>query len=74
MVTLYLLPQIMPKVEAKLRAQLKEDDAKSRQSLDALRSALLTIQSRFTKGLEANTAPNAQKTISHNADITSTTS
>lgn len=48
-------------VEAQLRGQLKADDAKARQSLDALRSQLLSIESRFTKGLEANTAPNAQK-------------
>jgi hypothetical protein len=48
-------------VEAKLRVQLKADDAKARQSLDALRSQLLTIESRFTKGLEPNTAPSAQK-------------
>lgn len=48
-------------VEATQRAQLSPDDAKSRQSLDALRAQLLTIESRFTKGLEASTAPSAQK-------------
>ena len=48
-------------LELKLRGQLRAEDMKGRQSLDALRSQLLTIESRFTKGLEANTAPNAQK-------------
>lgn len=55
------LAKALLEVEGKLRAQLKADDAKARQSLDALRSQLLSIESRFTKGLEANTAPNAQK-------------
>lgn len=56
------ITQSLLEEEAKLRASLGRDDAKSRQFLDSLRSSLLTIQSRFTKGLEANTAPIAQKT------------
>lgn len=49
-------------IEAKLRAQLPASDVKAQQSLDGLRSQLLAIEARFTKGLEANTAPNTQKT------------
>lgn len=48
--------------EAKLRTQLPAGDVKAQQSLDGLRSQLSAIEARFTKGLEANTAPNTQKT------------
>jgi len=40
---------------------LDSGDVKGRQSMDGLRSQLLAIEVRFTKGLETNTAPNAQK-------------
>lgn len=49
-------------LEAQLRAQLQANDLKSQLFLDQLRSRLLGIEVRFTKGLEANTAPNAKKT------------
>ena len=49
-------------IESKLRAQLTVGDVKAQQSLDGLRSQLLAIEARFTKGLEAKTAPTTQKT------------
>lgn len=55
------LARALLEAQEKLRSQLKADDIKGRQSLDALRAQLLAIESRFTKGLEANTAPTAQK-------------
>ena len=45
------------KIEANLRAKLAKDDMNSREILDQLHSQLLQVQARFTKGLEANTAP-----------------
>ena len=50
------------KVEEKLRAKLAKDDANSQEILDQLHAQLLQVQARFTKGLEANTAPTSKKT------------
>jgi len=49
-------------IEQDLRKGIAPDDFKGYLALDQLRSQLLTIESRFTKGLEANTLPNAIKT------------
>jgi hypothetical protein len=48
-------------VESSMRAKLAKDDIKQQEALDQLRGQLLLIQSRFTKGLEGNTAPTANK-------------
>jgi hypothetical protein len=40
-----------------MRVKLLKDDIKSQEILDQLRSQLLLVQARFTKGLEANTPP-----------------
>jgi len=48
-------------IEAGLRAKLSKDDVKQQEILDQLRSQLLLVQARFTKGLEANTAPTSIK-------------
>lgn len=55
------LSRSLLEVQDKLRSKLDSGDIKGRQSMDGLRSQLLAIETRFTKGLEANTAPNAQK-------------
>ena len=57
-----LLARELLGLEAQLRTQLQANDLKSQLFLDQLRSRLLGIEVRFTKGLEANTAPNAKKT------------
>jgi len=57
-----LLSRSLLGIEEKLRKGLPADDVKNRQALDQLRSQLLTIEARFTKGLEANTAPVTKKT------------
>lgn len=44
-------------IEAVLRTKIGKDDSKQQEILDQIRSQLLMIQARFTKGLEANTAP-----------------
>jgi hypothetical protein len=44
-------------IEAKLREKVGKDEIKQQEILDQIRSQLLMIQARFTKGLEANTAP-----------------
>ena len=44
-------------IEAKLREKIGKDNPKQQETLDQIRSQLLMIQARFTKGLEANTAP-----------------
>ncbi len=49
-------------IEQDLRKGLALDDLKGYLVLDQLRSQLLTIELRFTKGLEASTPPNAKKT------------
>ena len=48
-------------LETKLRAKLPKEDIKQQEVFDQLRSQLLTIKSRFTKSLDANTAPTAIK-------------
>jgi hypothetical protein len=57
-----LLSKSLLGIEDKLRKDLPVADVKNRQALDQLRSQLLTIEARFTKGLEANTAPVTKKT------------
>ena len=44
-------------IEAKLRDKIGKDDPKQQEILDQIRLQLLIIQARFTKGLDANTAP-----------------
>lgn len=44
-------------IEANLRAKLAKDDIGGLQFLNDLRAQLLSIKVRFSKGLEANTAP-----------------
>jgi len=48
-------------IEDTLRKALSPDDLKARAALDQLRSKLLKLEDRFTKGLEANTSPIAYK-------------
>ena len=48
-------------IEAGFRAKLAKDDVKQQEILDQLRAQLLLVQSRFTKGLEANIAPTSTK-------------
>ena len=48
-------------IEAKLRAQLPQEGIKQQEVFDKLRTQLLSVKSRFTKGLDANTAPTAIK-------------
>lgn len=48
-------------IEMKLRSKLPKEDVKSQEILDQLHAQLLQVQARFTKGLEANTAPTAKK-------------
>jgi len=57
-----MLSKALLSIEEKLRKGLPAEDIKNRQALDQLRSQLLTIETRFTKGLEANTAPVTKKT------------
>ena len=52
-----LLDKELLTIEAKLREKTSKDDPKQQEILDQIRSQLLIIQARFTKGLEANTAP-----------------
>jgi hypothetical protein len=52
-----VLDKELLEIEAKLRAKIGKDDPKQQEILDQIRSQLLMIQARFTKGLEANTAP-----------------
>lgn len=54
-----ILSKRLLEVESNLRAKLAKDDSNEAQFLNELRSQLLAIQVRFTKGLEANTAPTA---------------
>jgi hypothetical protein len=48
-------------IEGSLRSKLAKADANGQELLDQLHCQLLAIQVRFTKGLEANTAPTASK-------------
>ena len=52
-----LLDKELLAIEAKLRDKIGKEDPKHQESLDKIRSELLIIQARFTKGLEVNTAP-----------------
>jgi len=56
-----LLSKSLLSIEDKLRKGLPAADVKNRQALDQLRSQILTIEARFTKGLEENTAPVTKK-------------
>ena len=47
--------------EAQLRATLDPKDPKSQAFVDSLRSTLISMNVRFTKGFEMNTAPTAIK-------------
>ncbi len=49
------------KIEMQMRAKLSKDDRMTQEILDQLHSQLLQVQARFTKGLEANTAPTSTK-------------
>lgn len=48
-------------LESAMRTKLAKDDIKQQEALDQLRGQLLLVQSRFTKGLEGNAAPTANK-------------
>jgi hypothetical protein len=48
-------------VEGAMRARLTKENIQQQEALDQLRGQLLLIQARFTKGLEGNTAPTANK-------------
>jgi hypothetical protein len=49
------------KIELQMRTKLSKDDRMSQEILDQLHSQLLQVKARFTKGLEANTAPTVSK-------------
>jgi hypothetical protein len=44
-------------IEVKLRAKLPKEDIRQQEVFDQLRTQLLSVKSRFTKDLNANTAP-----------------
>lgn len=48
-------------IETKLRAKLPKEDIKQQEVFDQLRTQLLSVKSRYTKSLDANTAPIANK-------------
>ena len=48
-------------IETKMRAKLSRDEIKQREIFDQLRTQLLSVKSRFTKSLDANTAPTVTK-------------
>lgn len=52
-----VLDKELLEIEAKLREKIGKDDPKQQEILDQIRSQLVIIQARFTKGLEANTSP-----------------
>ena len=52
-----LLDKELLEIEGALRAKLAKDDSNGQAFLDDLHAQLLSIQVRYTKGLEANTAP-----------------
>ena len=56
-----LLDDELLKIEAQMRMKLAKDDVKRQEILDQLHAQLLQVQARFTKGLEANTAPTSKK-------------
>ena len=57
---LALIKQLLQE-ESQLRATLDSKDPKSQAFVDSLRSTLLALDVRFTKGFEMNTAPTATK-------------
>ncbi|MEA9601102.1 hypothetical protein VC188_03055 [Polynucleobacter sp. MG-28-Ekke-A2] len=52
-----VLDKQLLEIESSLRAKLASDDSNGVEFLNELHAQLLAIQVRFTKGLEANTAP-----------------
>jgi hypothetical protein len=56
-----LLSKSLLRIEEELRKGLPASDVINRQALDQLRSQLLSIEARFTKGLEANISPMTKK-------------
>ena len=48
-------------VESGMRSKLASGDTNGQEFFDQLRSQFLVIEARFTKGLEANTAPTANR-------------
>ena len=56
-----VLDKQLLEIEANLRTKLAKDDSNGAQFLDELHAQLISIQVRFTKGLEFNTAPTASK-------------
>lgn len=56
-----LLADQLLETEEAIRKSLPPADLKATLPLDQLRARLLTIKNRFTKGLEANTAPITKK-------------
>ena len=52
-----LLDKQLLEIESNLRAKLDKNDSNGLDFLNTIRAQLLSIQVRFTKGLEANTAP-----------------
>jgi hypothetical protein len=48
-------------IETRMRAKLPKDDVKQQEVFDQLRTQLLSVKSRFTKSLDANTAPISTK-------------
>ena len=57
---LVLIKQLLQE-ESQLRATLDLKDPKSQAFVDGLRSTLISMNARFTKGLEMNTAPTTTK-------------
>ena len=56
-----LLGDALLEVESKLRTNFPKEDVKQQEVFDELRSQLLFVKSRFTKSLDANTAPKISK-------------
>lgn len=56
-----LLDEELLRIVARLRSTLSKDDSNRLEILDQLDAQLLQISARFTKGLDANTAPTAIK-------------
>ena len=52
-----MLDKQLLEIESNLRAKLDKNDSNGLDFLSTIRAQLLSIQVRFTKGLEANTAP-----------------
>jgi hypothetical protein len=56
-----LLDDELLKIVARLRTTLSKDDSNRIEILDQLHAQLLEVSARFTKGLDANTAPTTIK-------------